>query len=539
MSSRTLSIRYVGDPRGALGALKQIETGHASFGQKMRLLGGQISTVGRKMALGLTVPLLGLFKQADAEFSEFQNVNAQTAAAIESTGGAAGVTKEEIQELSAAIGELSARDAEEVQAMENVLLTFVNLRNEVGKGNDIFNQASLAVADMAARLGTDLQSSAIQVGKALQDPTIGLTALRRVGVSFTKAQTEQILKWHEQGDTLRAQKAILKELNKEFAGSAKAAGKSVSSWDRLKLSFNELAEGLGRGLKPVLMTIGEFVGNLAAKFKGLSPEVQKVITVVLLIVAALGPVVFIVGKVVSAIGVLISAFGGIIKVLGVLRVAFVANPFLLIVAAVVAVAAIIIANWTKIKDFLVKVWNGIKAAAAAVWNAIKDYIMVVLGPVALIIAHWGKVKGFLIAVWNTIRNAAKAAWNAVKDAVMSVVGPIVNAIKTIIGWIKAAIEWLGKLAEANTGAKLNVPGMGGPPSGPGPSFRGFSAPTPGKPTVGAPASITVHVDARGSVAVSDRARQEFAEKIGRDVAAVLARLQAGTIAPITGTPLGA
>src|SRR5918911_113626 len=72
------------------------------------------------------------------------------------------------------------------------------IRNEVGKGNDVFNQATQAATDLAAGLNQGqvtaegTQQAATLLGKALNDPIQGLTALRRVGISFTKQQVDQI-----------------------------------------------------------------------------------------------------------------------------------------------------------------------------------------------------------------------------------------------------------------------------------------------------------------------------------------------------------
>jgi hypothetical protein len=79
----------------------------------------------------------------------------------------------------------SGVDDEAIKSSENLLLTFTNIRNETGKNNDIFNQATKATLDMSTALGNDLKGSSILVGKALNDPIKGMTALRRVGVSFT------------------------------------------------------------------------------------------------------------------------------------------------------------------------------------------------------------------------------------------------------------------------------------------------------------------------------------------------------------------
>ena len=48
------------------------------------------------------------------------------------------------------------------------------------------------------------------VGKALNDPLKGLTALSRIGVQFTAQQQEQIKAMVEVGDVAGAQKIILR-----------------------------------------------------------------------------------------------------------------------------------------------------------------------------------------------------------------------------------------------------------------------------------------------------------------------------------------
>ncbi|MES2155937.1 MAG: hypothetical protein V4510_12455, partial [bacterium] len=68
----------------------------------------------------------------------------------------------------------------------------------------------------------------IKVGKALNDPTKGLTALSRVGILFTDQQKKQIKALQKSGDLLGAQKIILKELGTEFGGSFAAKGKTAT-----------------------------------------------------------------------------------------------------------------------------------------------------------------------------------------------------------------------------------------------------------------------------------------------------------------------
>jgi hypothetical protein len=113
-------------------------------------------------------------------------------------------------------------------------------------GRDIFPDAMEAAMDMSVVFGQDLQSSVVQLGKALNDPITGLTALRRVGVSFSEQQKEQIKYYQETNQLAKAQAIILNELNSEFGNAAKAMGQTAGGQAViLKNKISELKEELG------------------------------------------------------------------------------------------------------------------------------------------------------------------------------------------------------------------------------------------------------------------------------------------------------
>jgi hypothetical protein len=205
-------------------------------------------------------------------YRESEKVGKQTEAVIKSTGGEAQVTAGHVGMLADKFSHMAAVDDEAVQSGENLLLTFTNIRNEVGRGNNIFDQASLTILNMSTALDQDLKSSAIQLGKALNDPIKGITALSRVGVSFTESTKERITTLTEDGKVMAAQKIILKELNKEFGGSAKAAGAGASGFDRLGVAAENLEEKLGAKLAPALSTganaVADFFDSLSGSGKG-------------------------------------------------------------------------------------------------------------------------------------------------------------------------------------------------------------------------------------------------------------------------------
>lgn len=229
---------------------------------------------------GLAVLALGA-REAWADLKEGQQVGAQTQAVIKSTGGAARVTAKDVDRLANSISSYSGIDDEAVAAGENMLLTFTNIRNETGKGNDIFNQSTKILADMSVALGQDMPKSAIQLGKALNDPIKGVTALQRVGVSFTAQQKEQIATLVEHGRTIDAQRLILHELNKEFGGSAKAAGDTLpGQLNKARNAFDNMASGLLESLLPAMT---DLVGLLTdgVRFLGQHEHATKIAIIAL------------------------------------------------------------------------------------------------------------------------------------------------------------------------------------------------------------------------------------------------------------------
>ena len=128
-----------------------------------------------------------------------------------------------------------------------MLLTFTNI------GKDVFPAATEAMLNLSSAMGTDLQSSSILVGKALNDPIAGLTSLTRAGVQFTDAQKDTIKALMETGDVAGAQKIILGELETQFGGAARAAGGTLAGQlDILKNQFGNVKEEIGAALIPIL-----------------------------------------------------------------------------------------------------------------------------------------------------------------------------------------------------------------------------------------------------------------------------------------------
>jgi phage-related minor tail protein len=148
-------------------------------------------------------------------------------------------------------------DDDQITKAQSLLATFTNIKDK------IYMDAIPAAVDLASKLGGDLNGAVMQVGKALQDPAQGLTALRRSGVSFSDAQIKVIKSLFDTGREAEAQSMILAELNKEFGGAAAAAAAAGTGpftivghkFQNAKEKLGELVIKITSGLLPAMEAV--------------------------------------------------------------------------------------------------------------------------------------------------------------------------------------------------------------------------------------------------------------------------------------------
>ena len=259
-------------------------------GKNMSGLGSIARNVGGVIAGAMAIGgLINIGTDALASYQAgFVKASAQVNSAIISTNGAAGRSLEQMRAQADDIESKSLFDDADILTGQSLLLTFTNIKGAV------FDQAIPAIADMAQRMAgdgpADLKGASIQVGKALNDPIKGITALSRVGVSFTEQQKSQIEQMVKMGDTAGAQTLILKELNTEFGGSAAAARNALGPQGDYAYLIGETKEALGAlisdGLSVILPYVNSFVTGLKSSLTWMSQnkEMLKDVAIVLGIV---------------------------------------------------------------------------------------------------------------------------------------------------------------------------------------------------------------------------------------------------------------
>lgn len=210
---------------------------------------GGASTAMMKMAAG-AAGILGLavawnkLKTATKEYVNLASVQEEAetdlAAVLRATGNASGYNIIQLKAMASAMQKVTRYGDEAILSGMSILATFKQIR---GEG---FEKATMAALNLSQTMKQDLKSSMVQLGKALNDPITGLTALTRVGITFKDSQKDMITTLQESGDIMGAQSVILAELESQFGGSATVAIEIFSGrMDQAKNALGDTKEEMG------------------------------------------------------------------------------------------------------------------------------------------------------------------------------------------------------------------------------------------------------------------------------------------------------
>ena len=196
----------------------------------------------------------------------------------------------------------------------------------------------------------------------------------------------------------------------------------------LKSQLQELAISFGEILLPAIKNIVGCIQKFVDVLNSLPDGVKETIVTIALIAAALGPVLIIVGKIITAVGTIMTIVPKVVGIINGVKAAFaalnmtmLANPIVLIIAAIAALVAAFIYLWNTNEDFRqfwIDLWENVKEVAVAVWEFLKEFFT----------AAWEAIKGIAETVWNRIKDFFSGLWEGIKN----IFSTVVEAIKTII-----------------------------------------------------------------------------------------------------------
>ena len=229
----------------------------------------------------------------------------------------------------------------------------------------------------------------------------------------------------------------------------------------LKSALEGLAISFGELLMPAIKQIVGWVQKFVDWLKGMDEGTKKVVVTVALFAAALGPVLIVVGKVISAVGTIMAIvpkIAGVIKTVqgafAALNATMLANPIILIIAAIAALIAIFTVLWNKcdwFREFWIGLWENIKESVSifvdlfkfqievikTVFEAVKNFFSDRIGEIKVmfsLVGNW--FKDTFVPLFSGAMDGIKAIFGAVKDYFTSQWELIKAVFTGIISFVK-------------------------------------------------------------------------------------------------------
>lgn len=341
-----------------------------------------------------------------------------------------------------------------IKAAQTKLLTFKNVAESADTVGGAFDRATTASMDLAAAGFGSTESNAVALGKALNDPIKGVSALGRMGVQFTEDQKGMIASLVETGDVAGAQEMILAEVERQVGGTAAA---TATSTGKMAQAWGNFQETLGLAILPAFQGVMDAMsGALTWMSENMSIVVPVIAGLATVLLVALAPAIW-----------------GLVTATWAWTAALLANPITWIVLAIgllVAAVVALIMNWetvvawvtetfapvwewlggifTWLYETIIKpVFDGIAMVFTWIWESVIKPVIDSIGA----IFQW--LWDYILSPFFLAVGIYFAIWGAIFDWLWkNVVEPTINAIGALFTWlwenaIKPAIEAVGKIFE--------------------------------------------------------------------------------------------
>jgi len=243
--------------------LTQAQSQFQKFGSSIKR-GLRVATIAAAAALAVGVVAVRFAKMAE-EAQVANNRLDQVAHSMGIFGDQTSVVTDRLKAYADTNKFVLGADDEVIKATQAKLLSFKDLAATADVAGGAFDRATQASFDLAAVFGGDGASKAVQLGKALQDPIKGISALTRSGVTFTASEKELIKTMVESGNTLKAQEFILSAIEAQVGGTAEA---TATASTKMSIAFGEIGESIGTAVLPMFTEFSNYIVEITPQIQG-------------------------------------------------------------------------------------------------------------------------------------------------------------------------------------------------------------------------------------------------------------------------------
>lgn len=303
-------------------------------------------------------------------------------------------------------------------------------------------------AEMMATLGISVTNAdgtmkdSITIQKELHDTFADLSESEQIAAASAIFGKAQMAPWLALINTAPEDVNTLSTSLETCAGTTEEMANAMMSGfggsiEQLKSGIDVLVTSIGEALAPTLQKVIDFIQNLVDKFNALTPAQQQTIVTIGLVVAAIGPALVAIGSVITAVGTIMSIVPKVTNAISVLNGVLLANPILIVVAAIAALVAIFITLWNNcegFRNFWIELWEKIKAVFSPVIEAVQN----AFGKLS------DKIKSDILPelqkLWEAIEKNVIPVFKLIWESVKSQIEPAFELLKTGLNNLKIAFQ---------------------------------------------------------------------------------------------------
>ena len=407
-------------------------------GNRIAKVGRSFQIIGGALSIGVTAPFVAAGNAAFKMAADFEDALGATDQIFKEASAS---TQDWANSLPTYFG-IAKKEALEYSNMMGSML--INIGNLTEKEASKQSAKLIELAgDLTAMYGGTTQDAVRALTGALKGNT---TMLDNYGMAANdalvkaKAYSMGLVEQGKELDLASRQAATLALIYEQSGAAqgqaAREADGASGSLRALQTEMSNLSTEIGSHLLPIITPLVNYVKDIIAGFRGLSPETQKLIVIVGSVAAAIGPLLVALGSLMQLAPLVGSAF------------ALMTGPVGITVTAIGAAVVLIIKYWDDIKAYFTngngsKVWDSISSTAQKLWGNLVEI--------------FNKVKEFVTMVWDKIGSNVMSIVGNTFDTIFAIIGSVVNQIMGVMTVFSSLIR--GDFTGAFEAAKNVIKGI--------------------------------------------------------------------------------